>query len=410
MFISLWSYCNFSFMDNTDKAQETIIQSDILKISRIPSVANILEVVCEITGMGFAAIARVSETSWIACATKDKIGFGLGVGGELKVETTICNEIMQDLQIVAIDHVDQDPIYKDHHTPKMYGLQSYISVPIIRKNGQFFGTLCAIDRVPNEVNNLKVINTFTLFSELIAFHLDSQEELDESARVLKNEQQNAEIREQFIAMLGHDLRNPVNAISNAVQLQLRSELDERNKRLAAIISDATTRTKGLINNILDFASGKLGGGIKLNYDNELSVNETINQVVTELNMAWPEIEIITDIELSSELKADYRRVAQLLSNLLGNAITHGERGKSISIKLKEITEGKKLTVTNSGTPIPASLLPHLFLPFSRGKVRAGQEGLGLGLYIAKEIALAHQGSINVESDNNQTEFTILFPS
>jgi signal transduction histidine kinase len=397
-------------MDNTDKAQETSIQSDILKISRIPSVANILEVVCEITGMGFAAIARVSENSWIACATKDKIGFGLGVGGELKVETTICNEIMQDLKIVAIDHVDQDPIYKDHHTPKMYGLQSYISVPIIRKNGQFFGTLCAIDRVPNEVNNLKVINTFTLFSELIAFHLDSQEELDESARVLKNEQQNAEIREQFIAMLGHDLRNPVNAISNAVQLQLRSELDERNKRLAAIISDATTRTKGLINNILDFASGKLGGGIKLNYDNELSVNETINQVVTELNMAWPEIEIITDIELSSELKADYRRVAQLLSNLLGNAITHGERGKSISIKLKEITEGKKLTVTNSGTPIPASLLPHLFLPFSRGKVTAGQEGLGLGLYIAKEIALAHQGSINVESDNNQTEFTILFPS
>lgn len=395
----------------SDKQEEIAnIQSDIVKISRIPAVANILEVACEITGMGFAAIARVTESSWVACATKDTINFGLGVGGELKLETTICNEIMQHHQPVAIDHADLDPTYKNHHTPNMYGLQSYISVPIIRKNGKFFGTLCAIDRVPNEVNNLKVINTFTLFAELIGFHLDSQDELDESSRILKLEQRNAEIREQFIAMLGHDLRNPVNAISNAVQLQLRGELDDRNKRLAAIINDATTRTKGLINNILDFASGKLGGGIKLNYENDLSLDETIQQVITELNMAWPEVKIIKNIDLSSELKADYKRIAQLLSNILGNAITHGEKGKPIQLSLKETVDGKTITVSNSGLPIPASVLPHLFMPYSRGKVRPGQEGLGLGLYISKEIVLAHGGSINVISDNTQTEFTILFPA
>ncbi|MCX2481601.1 GAF domain-containing sensor histidine kinase [Pedobacter sp. MC2016-15] len=397
-------------MESYKQEEIANIQSDIVKISRIPAVANILEVACEITGMGFAAIARVTESSWVACATKDRINFGLGVGGELKLETTICNEIMQHHQPVAIDHADLDPTYKNHHTPNMYGLQSYISVPIIRKNGKFFGTLCAIDRVPNEVNNIKVINTFSLFAELIGFHLDSQDELDESSRVLKLEQRNAEIREQFIAMLGHDLRNPVNAISNAVQLQLRGDLDDRNKRLAAIINDATTRTKGLINNILDFASGKLGGGIKLNYENDLSLDETIQQVITELNMAWPEVKIIKNIDLSSELKADYKRIAQLLSNILGNAITHGEKGKPIQLSLKETVDGKTITVSNSGLPIPASVLPHLFMPYSRGKVRPGQEGLGLGLYISKEIVLAHGGSINVISDNTQTEFTILFPA
>ena len=193
-----------------------LIQSDIEKVSRIPSLSNILEVACDITGMGFAAIARVDRASWVACATNDRISFGLKAGGGLPLETTICNEIMHHHEIVAIDYVDQDPVYKDHHTPKMYGLQSYISVPIMRKNSDFFGTLCAIDRVPNEVNNSKVINTFTLFAELIGFHLDSQDELKESERVLKQERRNAEIREEFIAMLGHDLRNPVNAISNAV--------------------------------------------------------------------------------------------------------------------------------------------------------------------------------------------------
>jgi signal transduction histidine kinase len=393
-----------------NQAEKTSIQSDIIKVSRIPSVANILEVACEITGMGFAAIARVSEISWVACATNDKIGFGLAVGGELKLETTICNEIMQHHQIVAIDHVDLDPLYKDHHTPKIYGLQSYISVPILRKNGDFFGTLCAIDRIPNKVNNSKVINTFTLFSELIAFHLDSQDELEESERTLEIERRNAEIREQFIAMLGHDLRNPVNAISNAVQLQLRSDLDERNKRLAAIISDATARTRGLIDNILDFASGRLGGGIKLNYENQLSLDETVRQVITELNMAWPEIEILAAINLTSDLKADYKRVAQLLSNILGNAITYGEKGKPIHVDITESAEGKKLIVSNKGTPIPANILPHLFKPFSRGKVKPGQEGLGLGLFIASEIALAHGGRIDVDSDDDKTAFIITFPS
>jgi signal transduction histidine kinase len=127
-------------------------------------------------------------------------------------------------------------------------------------------------------------------------------------------------------------------------------------------------------------------------------------------MAWPEVKIIKNIELTSEFKADYKRIAQLLSNILGNAITHGEKGKPILLSLKETVDGKKITVSNSGLPIPASVLPHLFMPYSRGKVRPGQEGLGLGLYISKEIVLAHGGSIKVESDNNQTEFTILFPA
>ena len=393
-----------------NKIDQGSIQSDIIKVSRIPSVSNILEVVCDITGMGFAAVARVDENSWVACATLDKIGFGLAAGGELKLETTICHEIRHHREIVAIDHVDEHPKYKNHHTPKTYGLQSYISVPIILKNGDFFGTLCAIDRIPSLVDNPKVIKTFTLFSELIGFHLDSQDELQESERTLKVEQQNAEIREQFVAILGHDLRNPVNAISNAVQLQLRSDLDERNKRLALIISNATTRTKGLIENILDFASGRLGGGIKLNYNNVLSIEETIGQVITELNMAWPEVEVITEIKLSSHLNADYKRVAQLLSNILGNAITHGDREKAIHVSLKDSKEAKILTVTNSGNAIPADILPHLFAPFSRGKVKPNQEGLGLGLYIAKEIAIAHGGNISVESDQNRTVFTILFPS
>src|SRR3954447_26120488 len=108
---------------------------DLAAVARIDAVAAILEVVCRASGMGFAAVARVTEDRWIACSVKDEIGFGLEPGGELEVETTICHEIRQCRQAVVIDHVAEDVAWRDHHTPARYGFQSYISVPIILADG-----------------------------------------------------------------------------------------------------------------------------------------------------------------------------------------------------------------------------------------------------------------------------------
>jgi signal transduction histidine kinase len=384
-------------------------EKDIEQVNQIPAVANILEVICSTTGMGYAVVARVTEDRWIACAVNDKINFGLGIGGELKVETTLCHQVREFQETVAIDYVDEDPVYFDHHTPKTYGLQSYISIPLILKNGDFFGTLCAIDPRPALVNNEKTINMFKLFAELIAFNLDSIQTLSETEGKLLEEQKNAEIREQFIAMLGHDLRNPVNAISNAVQLLFRSSLNERNTRLAKVIQDSTIRTKGLIDNILDFASGRLGGGIKLNYENSEKLEDSLNQVITELRIAYPDKLIQTDFILDKEIKADYKRIAQLFSNLLGNAITHGEKESPITVKATTELNRFELCVINKGNKISPEAKKHLFKPFSRGKVHHGQEGLGLGLYIASEIAGAHEGKIMVDSSEEQTCFTFHIP-
>ena len=117
-------------------------------IAQINAVPTILDVVCKITGMRFAAVARVTADRWIACSVRDEIAFGLAPGGELKIETTICNEIREHRQAVIIDNVADDPVYAGHHTPEIYGLQSYISMPITLADGSFFGTLCAIDTVP----------------------------------------------------------------------------------------------------------------------------------------------------------------------------------------------------------------------------------------------------------------------
>src|ERR1700748_141130 len=152
------------------------IQKEIEFLSVNTVVPKILEVICRATGMGFAAIARVTDKEWIACAVLDQINFGLKEGGSLVLETTICNEIMQHHHPVVIDEVAGDPYYSQHHTPAMYGFQSYISIPIFRKNRAFFGTLCAIDPHPAKLNNPETIGMFQLYADLISFHLDNMEE------------------------------------------------------------------------------------------------------------------------------------------------------------------------------------------------------------------------------------------
>lgn len=389
---------------------EPNFQADVDAISSIPIVPKLLEVICRTTGMGFSAIARVTEDRWITCSVRDEILFGLVPGSELKVETTICHEIRQSGEPVIIDHVALNPAFANHHTPAMYGFQSYISVPIMRRDGTFFGTLCAIDPNPHRLETPEIAGMFTLFADLISFHLNAIEQVQTAEKSLAEERQIAELRDQFIAILGHDLLNPVGAILNAAQLLLRIPADERVTRVAGIIQNSSYRIKGLIENILDFARGRMGEGIVLNrkHDNELAI--ALNLVITELRLIRPDRIIEAEINLDGAIYCDSRRIAQLFSNLLGNALTHGQDDAPVKVGAINTNQEFVLTVTNSGDKIPDIAMEKLFHPFSRGDVKPGQQGLGLGLYISSEIATAHGGELAVHSTDKQTSFTLRMPA
>ena len=147
--------------------------ADIEAIQRIPEVETILADVCRITGMGFAAVARVTTDRWIACQVLDRIEFGLNPGDELQIKTTICDEIRASGRGVFIDAVSADPAWRTHHTPTLYGFESYISLPILRGDGSFFGTLCAIDPSPSSVRLAEIVPQMEAFAEQIASALDA---------------------------------------------------------------------------------------------------------------------------------------------------------------------------------------------------------------------------------------------
>jgi signal transduction histidine kinase len=382
-------------------------QADIDAVETIAAVPTILNVVCRVTGMGFAAVARVTGQRWVCLAVNDEINFGLKPGGELKVETTICHEVRDAREAVIIDHAAQDPAYCGHPTPAMYGFQSYISMPIFLKDGSFFGTLCAIDPKPAKLKNEGVIGMFRLFAELIAFHLDAGQRLATAEANLLDARTAAEVREQFIAVLGHDLRNPLASIGAGTQLLQKAPLDEKARSIVALMDQSVARMAALITNILDFARGRLGGGLTLTRS-DMPLEPVLKQIIAELQAVHPGRAIGAEFDLAQPVVADSARIGQLFSNLVGNALTYGAKDKPGHVKAT--TNGRfVLAVCNKGAAIPPATMARLFQPFARGDVRREQQGLGLGLYIASEIARAHCGKIDVTSSAEETCFTFSMP-
>lgn len=406
------------------------LQRDVEAVRQIAAVPSILNVIASQTGMRFVAVARVTASRWVACEVLDNIQFGLKSGGELPVETTICNEVRSLRAEVLIDHVAEDAVFAAHPTPAMYGFQSYVSVPIILPDGDIFGTLCAIDPEPRALKGTPAEAMFRLFADLIALHLDAnrrlaQSEIDlalseshlastrqdfaVSQKDLNEAIASGELREQFIAVLGHDLRNPLASLSSGIKL-LRKDTDEpRSVRVLRLMGDSVQRMAVLIDNLLDFARGRLGGGIGLEITHGERIEPVLAKVLNEIVSVHPERQIETHFELAQPIDVDPSRIGQLFSNLLGNAITHGTPDKPIVIHARVVDGSFRLAVCNGGEPIPQAAMERLFQPFSRGEVRPSQQGLGLGLFIASQIAEAHGGTLVATSDADETRFTFQMP-
>ena len=227
--------------------------------------------------------------------------------------------------------------------------------------------------------------------------------------VLLLEHETSELREQFIAVLGHDLRNPLASISAGARLLSRTVQSEKEHQIIAMMQTTVMRMASMIDNVLDFARGRLGGGITLEYDARGPLEPVLAHVIDELRLASPGRVIESEFAIDGPVNCDRIRIGQLLSNLLGNAVTHGATDKPITVHAETRNGLFELWVTNVGEAIPQTVMDKLFEPFFRGKARASKQGLGLGLYIASQIAKAHGGALTVASTPAETRFSFSMP-
>lgn len=392
------------------------IAHDLAAVARISAVPSVLRIVCDNTGMRFAAVARVTDGTWTACAVEDHIEFGLVPGDQLAVNTTLCQEARASREPIFFDHASVDARYQDHHTPRIYGIESYISVPIVRPDGVYFGNLCAIDPEPKRVSDARTINMFQNFADLIGHQLALEQRQQESEDALLDARQTAELRDQFIAVLGHDLRNPLASVGAIGEIMLRRQEPEV-ANYGARLRAYTRRMSKLIEDVLDLARGRMGSGIDLRIEPVASLEAGLRDVVAEVRDSHAGWNIEETYRIEGSIECDLGRVQQLVSNLLGNALAYGDPVQPVVVQAGVDGNWLELSVSNGGKPILETDLARIFEPYWRpveskfGDDGGGGGGLGLGLHICSMIVKAHGGTLQVSSSSDAgTCFTARLPA
>ncbi len=410
-----------------DKNDE--LYRDFEAVRQISIVPTMLDVVCRITGMGFAAVARVTEDRWLACSVNDQVNFGLPEGGELKIETTICNEIRDSKTEIVFDNVNEDEIFRDHHTPKMYGLQSYISFPIILKDGSFFGTLCAIDSKPASVNKPEVRGTFKLFAELLAFHLDSMQLIDRSHSALhesnkKLTHSNNE-NQLFRQISGHNIQEQVRKIalfSDVLATNTQALDTAKIQKTAEKIHNISSELSNMIQHVTKYSA--------INSTNTAStpidLNEVLSDVCIELaddltskciSVTKNSLPVITGVPF---------QLRELFLHLMNYAVVFSskENDTAINIHSREIAtdtikelspEEQKLKfceieVEQTGVEANKDHIENVFDIFLHLSDKQSVTQYGAGLAYCRKIVQSHGGSITAKAlPDTGISFSIILP-
>jgi signal transduction histidine kinase len=297
--------------------------------------------------------------------------------------------------------------------PHLFNERVHLALPVIGRD-DVLGVLF-VDRERSqdyEPHHLRLLSA--VCSQLGAYLMMGKlhEETAQQATLLMDREQQlqgtARFREEFIGVIGHDLRNPLSAIrTGAYLLMNRAGLDERDFAVAERVAASADRMSRMIDELMDFARGRLGGGIPLRrtlVDLEAICKDVVGEVQTVHNRR-----VTLDVLGETYGYWDADRLAQLLSNLVGNALQHSPAGSAVGMTVHDEDECTVVQVHNQGPPIPEEQLRHIFEPFRRGD-GPKSEGLGLGLYIVERIVHAHGGAITVRSTEREgTTFSVRIP-
>ena len=394
---------------------------DIDDVQSINALPTILDVLSQSTGMGFVAVARVTPEKWLTCGVLDNLAFGLVPGDELEVESTICHEVRQAEKLVVIDHVKENLEYCGHPTPAQYGFQSYISVPIVRKDGGFFGTLCAIDPKPNKLNNTRVIGMFSLYAELISFHLEAIETLRDKNREIKKK--NLQL-DAFSFVSSHDIQEPLRKIqmfSSVIREKDGTNLTKNVLEYFNRIDSEAGRLRKILKDLLDYSEAEPFAERFIPLDLAATAKLVKMRLARELAEGGGRV----STGIMCTIKAIPVQIEQLFYILLTNSISFRSPDRELHIdiisKVVKGTELKKeeldadisycqVTVTDNGKGFDPRYAEKIFEIFQRLDSDNRDRSTGLGLAIARRIVENHHGKITASGILGQgASFKIYLP-
>jgi signal transduction histidine kinase len=289
------------------------------------------------------------------------------------------------------------------------GTRVACAVPLLGRAGELIGVALFGSRSADELG-LEELLVVRVAAERAARAIETARLSADLVRAQELARRTSGFRDQVLAIVGHDLRNPLGAIvMSAALLQKRGGLAGWQAKTIDRVRSSTLRMGRIIDDLLSYTRTRLGGGIPI-VPRPCDLGDLTRKSVDELRVAHPEakIELLVEGDLGGEWDGD--RLEQVASNLISNAIDHGEDGKPIGLVLGSGPDEVTLEVTNRGE-MPREVLDHAFEAFHRGPEQTGRKasGLGLGLYIAREIVRCHGGEIAIHSHDGATRIAMRLP-
>ncbi|WP_407468893.1 GAF domain-containing protein [Xanthomonas campestris pv. raphani] len=387
------------------------LHADVARVGRLSSVPDVLTILTRLTGMRFAAVARVTDARWVTCQVQDTLAFGLQPGDELPLATTFCDGVRLRNQAVSFGHASQHPVYRDHPSPKLYGFESYVSVPIRLDDGSVFGTLCALDPEPR-VMDAPLVEKIELLAQLLGAQIQAELRAEQSA--LESRQARSELgrvgasarlREEFIGILGHDLRNPLQSMHAVVDMLAIDQLSQRQGGAIRSLQRSLRRMEELIDFASDFARGIERDWLQLDYGNGSDLLDALSQVVDETRAAYPNQVLSAHVAIDEPVHGDAIRLAQMFGSLMINAVVQGQQ--SSLIKAIAVTEQGRLRIEVCNLDgIEPRRLDVLHASTHVHTAGRALPEVDLGLHMAAQITQAHQGELRITSGKDGTCFHV----
>jgi len=343
----------------------------------------------------------------------------------LRVNATFCRwvgyeaaELVGQRRLQDLFTMGARIFHQTHWQPllQMQGSVSEVKLEVRHRDG---------DAIPMVMNAIRRERNGVLVHELAAYVardrdtyerelMQSRRKLQAAVAEAKRSQAEASDRalmaEQMMGIVSHDLRNPLSTIHMGALLLSRTGATPKQQTVLDRISRATERANRLISDLLDFTQARLGRGLKV-FPAPVQLHALVAESVDELAQAFPGRELRHEQQGEGECRGDRDRIAQVIGNLVGNAMAYGDAAQAVTVRSRIANTEFSIAVHNRGAPIPAGQIPHLFEPLSRGQPGTGGIGsVGLGLYIVDQIVRAHGGRVFVRSTaEDGTTFEIEFP-
>jgi len=260
----------------------------------------------------------------------------------------------------------------------------------------------------------ELLNARKVAEDLLREKTAAESALRQAQAELKSAYEEAQLRasfaEQMVAIVSHDLKNPLTAIKMASGILAREERTTRESKMLGHISQSVNRAERMIADLLDLALARVGQGITLS-PSTVDLHAFVGASVDELRMTFPEATLVHQTVGTGNACLDADRVQQIIGNLVANSVAYGDLQHSITITSRVEQDHAVVSVKNQGPVIPDSLMDVLFEPMIRGaKTGTDSRSVGLGLFIVREIVRAHNGVVSVNSTpESGTTFTATFP-